>query len=273
MIPTLVQSPPGSVERSAHRRLSRVAPGVDGDRVRPEPFRQRALVHVRAELFGHPQTRLVGVEIGHAAGAVCPRGIDGVEADARRAAADDQDVRTRAPLERMRDGTPAVGHVVAHAGDGGGCELVGNRDEHVIRERHAYEVRQGAAPIAAEQPEAEHGALRDRQAVTGLAAQAAFARAARDLERHHRARPHLELGHVARVDDLRDELVPERDRPRDRRLAADDRVVEVAERDGQRAHDRVVRVAQHRVGRLLPLDASVLGHRQLPHGRHPRACR
>ncbi len=171
-------------------------------------------MHVRAELLGHAQALRVRVQVGHPARAERVRGVDRVEADARRAAAHDEDVGARPPLERMRDGAPAVGDVVADAGDRRGGEVVGDRHEHVVREGHPHEVGQRAAPVAAEGPEAEHRALRNGQAVAGLAAQAALALAARDLERHHGARPDLELGHVAGVDDLGDELVPERDRTR-----------------------------------------------------------
>ena len=54
-------------------------------------------MHVRAELLGHAQALLVGVEIGDAAGAERPRGVDGVEADARGAA---PTMRTSAPGRR-----------------------------------------------------------------------------------------------------------------------------------------------------------------------------
>ena len=75
---------------------------------------------------------------------------------------------------------------------------------------------------------------------------------------------------AAGLDDLRDELVAERKGPRERHEAVHDGVVDVARRDDERAHERVVRRLEARVRSLLPSHRTGLDERQLSHARVPR---
>ena len=69
--------------------------------------------------------------------------------------------------------------------------------------------------------------------------------------------PHLRyIGH---------ELVAERDRRRCGQLPEDRRLVRVAKRNGDRAHERLPPVLDHRLWHLLPLDLLGLQEGQLPH--------
>ena len=68
------------------------------------------------------------------------------------------------------------------------------------------------------------------------------------------------------LDDLGDRLVAERDRTGDGGLAADRRLVEVAESDGDRAHERLTRALDQWSRHLEPFDVALLGQGELLHG-------
>ena len=70
---------------------------------------------------------------------------------------------------------------------------------------------------------------------------------------------------VADLGHLGDELMADGDRSRDRRVAAQDRLVEVAQRDGERADERLARALERRRRDVPPLDLAVGGHRELLH--------
>jgi len=76
--------------------------------------------------------------------------------------------------------------------------------------------------------------------------------------------PFAEVGHL---DDLGDELVPERERTLERRGAGDDRGVEVARRHGQRADQRLRRTVHGGLGDVAPLHAPRLDEGQFAHLR------
>lgn len=81
------------------------------------------------------------------------------------------------------------------------------------------------------------------------ATRAAIASPAADLERDDHPVAPTETAHgVAGLDDLRDELVAERERPGERHPTVDDGVVHVARRDDQRADERIVGRLDARVG-------------------------
>ena len=167
----------------------------------------------------------------------------------RRAAADDQHVGAR---DARRGAAPPC------ASRRGCCrwrwrargrDARRRGDEHRVGERHPHHVRQRPAPVAPEDAEAIHRARGHGRAVAGLSAPAARARAARDLERHDDAVARRDAAHVvADLGHLGHELVAERDRARERRLAAQDRLVEVAQGDRQRAHERLARPLERGLG-------------------------
>jgi hypothetical protein len=223
------------------------------DDLGPEPLRERDPGRVR-------------VDVRDRARAERQRRVDGVEGDRVRAAGDDEHVGAGRPLERACHGSPAVRHVVADARRRRGLDALRNRHEHRVGERDSDEVRQEAAPVAAERAEAVHRKTRDRLAVGGEPPAAAVAAPARDLERDaDRVAGHDRAHLVADRDDLGDALVPDRDRGRVGRLAANRRLIEVAERDRDRPHERLAGAAELRLGHVPPFDPPRLGVGQLAH--------
>jgi hypothetical protein len=61
--------------------------------------------------------------------------------------------------------------------------------------------------------------------------------------------------------------VPERERLFDRREAADEQLVEVARRNGQRPHQRLAVSLEPRLVRLAPFELAGLHEGELLHGR------
>src|SRR5439155_13450913 len=105
----------------------------------------------------------------------------------------------------------------------------------------------------------------------GEASRTLVASPAADLEGHDHPIARTETAHgAAGLDDLRDELVAERKGPRERHEAVHDGVVDVARRDDERAHERVVRRLEACVRSLLPSHRTGLDERQLSHARVPR---
>ena len=107
---------------------------------------------------------------------------------------------------------------------------------------------------------------------TGAAAPAAH------LERDDDALADLEAAHaVAERDHLGDALVAERERLADREDAGRQGQVDVAARDGERAHQRLAVVGEARLGNVTPLDHAGCGASELSHGRgilpHRVPCR
>jgi hypothetical protein len=153
----------------------------------------------------------------------------------------------------------------------------------VVGERDPQRVGDHAAPRPAGRAEAVRGELprSGRRALGGQPAPARRARPARHGPRHHDRLPDLDLPHVrADGDDLRDALVPDRERPLERDRAADaaDDGIDDAQRDAglQRARDGPVdreRVAvaaagderaDDRVARIAHLRRAALAPREMP---------
>src|SRR4029079_15600476 len=94
--------------------------------------------------------------------------------------------------------------------------------------------------------------------------------AARDLERHHHAIAGREGLHlVADLDDVGDALVPERNGPSDRRFSTREDKVEIATRDRDRSHERLLARGDSRRLALAKFDLSGRDKRQLSHHESP----
>src|SRR5262249_49371173 len=99
--------------------------------------------------------------------------------------------------------------------------------------------------------------LRDALAECGEPILAPLACTTGDLHRHDHELPRAESGNIrADLHDLGDELVAERERADDGKLAADGRNVRVAGGDSNRSDERVVRPLEPGVRRLLPFQSA-----------------
>lgn len=266
--PMEVQRPPPVGEAQRGDEPFRGPGPVDGDGERAQRALGCSLDDAGAELLRDGQAAGIGVHEGHRRGPQRQRRIHGVERDRARAPRHDQHVRAGQIGEGGRHRAPAVGNVVRGARHRRGLHAVGQRDQHRRRVGHQCQIAEHPAPGTAERAEAVHRQRRHRRAAPGQPAQATRARAARDLERYDHEvaggeglRPLDHLGHA---------LVSQVDRKRKGREAEDHRLVEVAGRHGQRAHDRLALVPPLRLGRVLPDHRVRTLEHQCAHVRPPR---
>ena len=120
------------------------------------------------------------------------------------------------------------------------------------------------SPPKAPKPYIERGGTLVQSPVWPRAA--ARARATGDLEGHHDEVSGRDATHVvADLGHLGDELVADGDRARDRRVAAQDRLVEVAQGHRERPHERLAGALQRGRRDVPPLHLPVGRHRELLH--------
>ena len=143
----------------------------------------------------------------------------------------------------------------------------GLADQHVIGERNADQVGQSAAIFdAADRLQSVRRPERHRRAGIGVAAPAAVAGAATDLERNDDEIAGREILHlIADGGDAAGGLVPERKRTGQPRSAVDDRKIEIAARHRERLHQRVAIILQMGLGNVPPFDLVAADISQLPH--------
>jgi hypothetical protein len=168
----------------------------------------------------------------------------------------------------------ASGDVIAQAGDGQRVDALGQRYEHVVGPRDPDEVTEEAAPGPTEGLKAVHRAERDVLAAAGEAPAAARAASAADLERDDDPLPYRDRADLAAdLDDLADPLVTDWERAGERRRSVDQRGVQIAGCDRDRADQGILVVGQPGGRDVAPLDPALLDEEQLLHlvaSWHPR---
>jgi hypothetical protein len=137
----------------------------------------------------------------------------------------------------------------------------------VVGKGHADEIGEPAAIFdAADRLQPIGRAERHAFAGVGVAAPAAGAFAAADLERHNDEVAGDKILHgIADIDDAPRRLVPQRKRPRQAGPAAGNRKVEIAARHRQRGYDRIAIVLELWLRHIPPLDLGPADIGELAH--------